>query len=160
MRATAVVVATLVLAACSVFVERGPVVSGWQFATPFPLAAGAVAVPLVTEPIPGVVPPNTELRACPGALIARFTVRHVPGDVVRPVHYLRADDGVDFLVIWPVGFSARRTDRIEIVAPDGKVFAREGERVEGLGGGYWAGGGVAEAAHVCLGEYVPTKLGG
>ena len=159
-RATAVVVATLILAACSGSLERGPVVSGWQFATPFPLAAGAVAVPLVTEPIPAAVPPNVELRACPAALISPFTARHVPNDAARPVHYLRTDDGVDFLVIWPVGFSARRTDRLEIVAPDGKVFAREGQRVEGLGGGYWAAAGVAEAAHVCLGEYLPTKVGG
>jgi hypothetical protein len=160
MRAAALVVVTLVLAACSVSVERGPVVSGWQFATPFPLPPGAVAVSLLTEPIPAVVPPNTELRACPAALIIPFAVRHVPDDAARPIHYLRADDGRDLVVIWPVGFSGRRTDRLEIVAPDGRVFAREGERVEGLGGGYWAGGGVAEAAHVCLGDYVPTKLGG
>jgi hypothetical protein len=160
MRATAVVVATLVLAACSVFVERGPVVSEWQFATPFPLAAGAVAVPLVTEPIPAVVPPNTELRACPAALITPFTARYVPDDAARPVHYLRTGDGVDFLVVWPVGFSARRTDRLEIVAPDGKVIVREGQRVEGLGGGYWAAAGVAEAAHPCFGDYLPTKIGG
>jgi hypothetical protein len=160
MRATAVVVATLVLAACSAPGERGPVVSGWQFATPFPLAARSVAVPLVTEPIPGAVPPNVELRACPTALISSFITRHVSDDAARPVHYLRKDDGVEFLVIWPVGFSARRTDRLEIVAPDGKVFAQQGQRVEGLGGGYWAGGGVAEAAHVCIGEYLPTKLGG
>lgn len=158
-RTAALVIGGLVLASCSMFTQPGPVVGGWRFATPFPLPAGAVAVPLLTERIPASVPPNVELRACPAALISPFVIRHVPADAARPIHYL-VDNSRDMVVIWQVGFSARRTERLEIVAPDGKVLAREGERVEGLGGGYWDTPGVGEAAHVCLGEYVPTKVAG
>jgi hypothetical protein len=115
-------------------------------------------VPLLTESIPSSIPPNTEMAACPAALITPFRVRYVANDAVRPIHYV-ADDGADFVAIWPVGFSAWRTNELQIVAPDGKVYAREGVRVEGLGGGYWAGGGVAEAAHICIGDYVPRRVG-
>jgi hypothetical protein len=80
------------------------------------------------------------------------------GDAAQPIHYVDADSGREVVVVWPIGFSARRTDRLEIVAPDGKVLAREGERVNGLGGGYWAAPGVAEAAHICLGDYVPMRV--
>jgi len=70
------------------------------------------------------------------------------------VHYVIAATGDDIPVRWQEGFSARLNPTLEIVAPDGAVIAREGEVVDGRGGGTL---GNDDPFTVCLGEYRPKR---
>jgi hypothetical protein len=129
---------------------------GWAWPRPAPLPPGATAVEIAVEEIPVVVNPDAEYGACPLALIPPFSISLQPADV--PSVRYTSDDGTETLVVWPVGFSARVTDVLEIVAPDGTVVARAGVPVEGLGGGFWAGPNGREAAHVCMPQYGPKRV--
>jgi hypothetical protein len=133
-------------------IERG----GWVWPTPAPLPGGATAVPLDVAPIPAVVQPNTEYAACPAALLSPVTIHHVPDDAARPIHYRIVDGGQEIHLRWQFGFSARLAPELEIVAPDGSVVARAGQRVEGLGGGF---GADDDVFFVCIGDYVPRRIG-
>lgn len=50
-------------------------------------------------------------------------------------------------LIWPRGFTARLLDgRVELVARDGSVVAREGDVLDGMGGGI---GATGNGFHIC-----------
>ena len=58
------------------------------------------------------------------------------GDHADPhVTWLIAPTGVRRELLWPWGFTARFTPRLEVVAQDGAVVAREGDDLD-LGGGF------------------------
>lgn len=161
MRAVAALLGTvgLIVTGCAPFqalvgpqgIERG----GWVWPTPAPLPDGATAVPLDVAPIPAVVQPNAEYGACPAALLNPVTIHHVPEDAARPIHYRIVDGGQEIQLRWQPGYSARLAPELEIVAPDGSVVARAGQKVEGLGGGY----GADDTFFVCIGDYVPPRIG-
>ncbi|HET7168095.1 MAG TPA: hypothetical protein VFI69_02760 [Candidatus Limnocylindrales bacterium] len=132
-------------------IERG----GWVWPTPAPLPDGATAVPLDVAPMPAVVGPGVEYAACPMALLVPMTIHHVPGDAAAPIHYRTVGGGEEIHVRWQFGFTARLAPELEIVAPDGRVVAREGRPVEGLGGGST---GNDDTFTVCIGDYVPRRL--
>lgn len=154
MRLIAALAAMIVIASCSVFREPAPVVDGWRYPAPAPLPPGATAVRLDVTPIPGHVPANTSF-GCPLALLGPTTISYVAADVEHPVHYRAVQTGEELRLRWQPGVSARITDRLEIVGPDGKVLAREGEGAENLGGGV----SNDDVFTVCFGEYLPTRVG-
>ncbi len=133
-------------------IERG----GWVWPTPAPLPDGATAVKLDVEPMPAVVAPGVVYAACPAALLLPITIHHVPEDAAAPIHYRPVGGGEEVHVRWQFGFSARLAPELEIVAPDGKVIASEGQPVEGLGGGVT---GNDDTFSVCIGDYVPRRVG-
>jgi hypothetical protein len=87
------------------------------------------------------------------ALLGPVTPEYRPAEQ-PPVGYRVAGDEVR--VRWPVGFSARLSPALEIVAPDGKVVARAGEITDDLIGGYLEGDAVFT---VCFTTYGPRRLG-
>jgi len=131
--------------------QTGNVRGGWTWPTPAPLPAGAVAVRLETEQIPPIVNPDVEYAACPLALLGPITIQLVDDQV----EYRDAASGEKLDIVWQVGFTARRANVVEIVAPDGAVIVREGQARGDLAGG-WFGG----AFHVCMGQYLPQRAGG
>ena len=151
--AAVLVIATLV--ACEAFPigptpPAGEVRGGWLWPTPAPLPAGALPVPIdVGRPFD--VPADAEL-ACPLALLGSLTVEYRAGED-PPVRYR---SGEEVRVVWPAGFSARLNPRLEIVAPDGAVFAREGLPTAEFGGGF--GGDGDDRFHICMFEYMPRRL--
>lgn len=157
--AAVVVAAALVLAACEAFPigptpgPQGVVRGNWVWPSPAPLPPGAVAVPLVTQEIQDI-PPDAEVVGCPLALLGSVTPEYRPNED-PPVRYRQGDGFAK--VGWPVGFSARLNPRLEIVAPDGKVFAREGAPTDELGGGLTGGD---DTFFVCVGGYGPERLDG
>lgn len=96
---------------------------------PAPLPPGATPLALRTQPW-RLWPPSG--FACPGALVAPIRVER-EGDAVV---FVRVDSGERVSVVWPDGYSARLLNgRADLVAPDGSVFAREGDVISNLGGG-------------------------
>jgi hypothetical protein len=154
LRLLAATVAALLVATCSVFRATTPVVDGWQFPTPAPLPPGATEVTLETSGLPASIPFGAAF-GCQLALLSPFTITYVREDAVRPVRYRAVEGGADLHIKWQFGVSARFTDHLEIVGPDGTVLAREGAPVEGLGGG----AGNDGAINICIEQYLPKRVG-
>ena len=101
------------------------------------LPTGATPLTLVTEPS-HLVP----TFACATALLAPARVT-VVGDALVLVPEA---GGAPIHVVWPTGWAAwRRDGRAELVDRDGTVVGREGDVVQGFGGGL----GADDAFHVC-----------
>jgi hypothetical protein len=136
-------VAASLLSACSSTVR-------WVWPTPYPLPAGATAVSLdvlTAHPIP----PGAEvIDACPLRPIDPFEIEYHPEDAATPIHY-RFSDGYQH-VVWGIGFSARLDPTLEIVAPDGKVVARQDVLT-----GPMIGGHLDQGLYVCVSGYSAVK---
>ncbi|HTS14280.1 MAG TPA: hypothetical protein VMH24_01330 [Candidatus Sulfotelmatobacter sp.] len=101
------------------------------------LPTGATPLTLATEPA-HLVP----TFACETALLAPGRVT-VVGDALVLVPEA---GGAPVSVVWPTGWAAwRRDGRAELVDRDGTVVGREGDIVQGFGGGL----GADDAFHVC-----------
>lgn len=101
------------------------------------LPTGATPLTLVTEPA-HLIP----TFACETALLAPARIA-VAGDALVLVP---ESGGAPIKVVWPTGWAAwRRDGRAELVDRDGTVVGREGDVVQGFGGGT----GVDDAFHVC-----------
>ena len=102
------------------------------------LPPGATPLALATEPA-HLVP----RLGCPTALLAPARIA-----VARDELVLVSESGSEPIkVVWPSGWVAWRLDgRAELVARDGRVVGREGDVVEGFGGGV----GTDDAFHVCV----------
>jgi hypothetical protein len=96
-------------------------------AGPDPSSAAPV-VQLATWPEP---PPASGL--CPAALMGGVTLRGDPASQSRPV-WVESRGGLQRLVVWPYGFSARFSPDLELLNAQGDVVAREGDVLD-LGGG-------------------------
>lgn len=101
------------------------------------LPPGATPLALATEPA-HLVPS----LGCPTALLAPARLA-AAGDELMLVS---ESVGEPVKVVWPSGWVAWRLDgRAELVARDGRVIGREGDVVDGFGGGV----GADDAFHVC-----------
>ena len=101
------------------------------------LPPGATRLHLTTE-APHLFP----TLACPAALLAPARVAAAGDELVL----LREDTNEPLEVVFPSRWAAwRRDGRAELVTRDGVVIAREGDVIEGLGGG-----GGDDAFHVCI----------
>lgn len=81
--------------------------------------------------------------ACQTALLAPARIVTVGDELVL----ISSFDAKPVKVVWPSGWAAWRLDgRAELVDRDGAIVGREGETLEGLGGGV----GVDDAFHVCV----------
>ena len=102
------------------------------------LPQGATPLALATEPA-HLMP----TMGCPTALLAPARVA-VAGDELVLVP---ESGGRPIKVVWPTGWVAwRLAGRAELVSHDGTVVGREGDIVEGFGGGV----GADDAFHVCV----------
>ena len=133
--------------------DQVDVVDGWAFATPAPLAAGTTRVEIEVVPLSRSVPRNFQ-PACDGAL-SEARIEYQPGDdpAVQYVEPGLVDREIRW--VWPYGFSARDRDgELEIVEPNGDVFATGGQTIS-------VGGGLAEdgAFHVCVARWLPYRPG-
>lgn len=82
------------------------------------------------------------IDTCPDALMEQVTLGRDGNDLT----FLLLDTGVPRPVIWPRGFSARLyLGRAELVAPDGKMIAADGDVLDGIGGS----GPLPDAFSVC-----------
>jgi hypothetical protein len=98
--------------------------------TPYPLPPGAVSVALPTQP-PYTSPIPSPGIGCPGIGPAHVTV--VWDKTAHSVSFTFDEwspENKAPTILWPRGFSAREYQgRLELVAPDGKVVARDSEEV-------------------------------
>jgi hypothetical protein len=146
----------VLVAGCTLLPAPGPtdhIRNGWVWPTAAPLPPAAIAVPIdVAQPFD--IPPDADfVGGCPLALLGPLTPEYRAGQE-PPVGY--RVEGKEVRVRWPVGFSARLSPALEIVAPDGKVVARAGEITDGLIGGHLD----SDAAFtVCFTTYGPKRLG-
>jgi len=102
------------------------------------LPQGATPLALATEPA-HLMP----AMGCPLALLAPARVA-VAGDELVLVP---ESGGEPIKVVWPTGWVAwRLAGRAELVSHDGTVIGREGDIVEGYGGGV----GDDDVFHVCV----------
>jgi hypothetical protein len=102
------------------------------------LPEGATPLVLATERA-HLVP----TMGCPTALLlpARVTVAD------NALVLVPEAGGEPIKVVWPTGWTAwRRAGRAELVSRDGTLIGREGDIVQGFGGG----AGPDEAFHVCV----------
>lgn len=102
------------------------------------LPPGATPLTLATEP-PHLLP----TMACQTALLAHARVAVVAGELVL----VPESGGEPEKVVWPAGWKAWRVaGRAELVSRDRAVIGREGEIIEGFGGGV----ATDDAFHVCV----------
>lgn len=132
----------------------GIVFGNWVWPTAAPLPAGAMAVPIDATP-PRELPANAAL-GCPMALLGSIVAEYRAGED-PPVRYRQGV--IEVGVVWPAGFSARLNPRLEVVAPDGTVFAREGEPTQEFGGGMIGAEGD-KRFWICMFEYGPRRIDG
>ena len=156
-RITALVLVLAGVAGCELFPvvpspgPQGIVRGAWLWPAPAPLPPGAVAVPIdAAQPID--LPPDAVL-GCDAALLGSIVAAHRAGEE-PPVRYAPAAGGDEVHVRWPAGFSARLNPELEIVAPDGRVFATEGKATIEFGGGM----GADDRFWICMPEYGPKPL--
>ncbi len=95
-----------------------------------PDLTGTVSIPTTPSAAPG------QHILCQTAQVLPFTVAGDPSKSPPVWGIDRA--GHSFPVIWPPGFRARFTPRLEVLAPDGTVIAHGGDVISDAGGG---GGG-------------------
>ncbi len=155
-RAAALATVAAIATACSPVSSSSPAptpspsqTATWTWPSPAPIPSDATPVALHVA-LPADLDAGPAY-ACPTALI-RVTPGFAADDAVQPIRYAvpGETDGWDFL--WQVGFQAWLRPALEIVAPDGKVVAREGQPVD-LAGGQLRGDHTWD---VCLPEYLPT----
>jgi hypothetical protein len=141
------------LTACATPAPTPVLLDGWIFPAPAPLPNGARSLPLLTDPIPAAIPPDTAF-GCDSALLGRVDTIYDRDDEAAPLRFVHADTQEPVTVIWQPCVSARLVDgRVEVVGPDGTVLARDGEPSLELGGG---GGAEGDGTfHVCFVEYLP-----
>lgn len=76
---------------------------------------------------------------CPAAQVADLRIERADDHLL----FFIQEDGLQVEVVWPAGFSARLLNgRAELIGPDGRVFASEGEVVSNLEGSAGANGEV------------------
>lgn len=123
MRRFGAVLATLVLAACSSPTAPTPVSS--------PPPSGYVRISTLS----GVLPPGVTSAACAGVGYPDVIVHGDPDASVKvwlePISST-APSRID--AIWPAGFVARFTPRLELLDASGKVVVREGDVLKTVGG--------------------------
>ena len=99
---------------------------------------GATPLALATEPA-HLVP----TMGCPTALLAPARIAVAGDELVL----IPESGGEPIRVVWPTGWVAwRLAGSAELVSRDGTVIGREGDIVEGFGGGV----GTDDAFHVCV----------
>ncbi len=102
------------------------------------IPAGATALHIETAP-PHLIP----TMGCPAAALAPARIE-VDGDALILVSL---DGGAPISVVWPSGWAAwRRDGTAELVDRDGNVVGRQGDVIDGYGGGT----GLDGKFHVCL----------
>jgi hypothetical protein len=144
----------LLLAGCGL--NPGATTAAWVWPTPFPRPSAAVPVVLDIEPVPSDTPVDVAY-ACPMALLAPMTPTYHADDEAQPIHYTLVENGQEVRLVWQAGFQAWLDPELQIVAPDGKVIAAEGQVATGLSGGGTGEGD--DAFSVCLVEYIPRRAG-
>jgi len=83
------------------------------------------------------------ILGCPAALLLPVRVATSGDDLI----VLSEATGEQVPIVWPSGWAAWRINgRAVLVARDGSLVGREGEVLEGYGGGI----GVDNACHVCI----------
>ena len=102
------------------------------------LPAGATRLHIATQ-APHLIP----TFACATALLAPARLATAGDELI----ILSQSSNEPVKVVWPSGWAAWRLDgRAELVSRDGAVVAREGDVIDGFGGGV----GVDNAFHVCI----------
>jgi hypothetical protein len=102
------------------------------------LPPGATRLHIVTAP-PHLVP----TFGCNTALLAPARVATAGDELIIVSEF----DNQPVNVVWPSGWAAWRLNgRAELVTRDGATVGREGEIIDGLGGGT----GLDDAFHVCI----------
>lgn len=140
------------LAGCGVLPSAST--AAWVWPTPFPRPADAVTVPIDVEPVAVGIQPDTIYNSRPLALLAPLTPEYRADDAEQPVHYRLVDTGEEVQLAWQTGFQAWLRRGLQIVAPDGKVIAADGQVATDLGGGQL---GNDDRFTVCIGEYAPKR---
>jgi hypothetical protein len=93
----------------------------------------------ITTAAPHLVP----TFACNTAALAPARIATLGDELIL----LSETDDEPVKVVWPSGWAAWRVDgRAELVTRDGSVVAREGDVIDGFGGGI----GLDDAFHVCI----------
>jgi len=91
------------------------------------LPTGATRLHIVTAS-PHLVP----TLGCPAALLVPARIATSGDDLIL----VGVDSGETIRVVWPAGYAAWRLDgRAELLARDGRLVGREGDTLDGLGGG-------------------------
>ena len=153
-RTAAIAVALPMLVAACGFLPGSS--SAWVWPTPFPRPSDAVPVEIDTEEIVEEIGAADVAIACPMALLAPMTPTYRADDAAQPVHYTLVDSGQEIRLIWQAGFQAWLEPELQIVAPDGKVIAAEGQIATNLSGGNLGGD---DRFTVCLTDYLPRRAG-
>ena len=95
------------------------------------MSAMASACQLFTSPVTlRTASPEQDQAFCAGYTLIEATVRADPASPGNP--WLEVPDGTRYEVIWPIGYSARLADRVELVNSGGAVEAREGDVLRNL----------------------------
>ncbi len=97
--------------------------------TPADLPSGATALQLQTQPAPGF----SLTHSCLTAALAPARVERASDALV----FVSVQSGQPVDIVWPAGFSARVFQgQAELVTPLGNVYARDGDILSGIGGGF------------------------